>query len=108
MELAGTKSDNTMLPVEFFAAKDNAGLLSGLIMSVPCKCGLKRADTLRIDGLSMVALQARSILPIDLPELSKDSKERLVALAKTGNQLPVAEFMARGLFDAYFLKLVLV
>lgn len=101
-QLHEIKSD--ILSVEYFAAKDNLGL----IMMVPKKCGLKQADTLRIDGLSMVAIKNRSILPIDLPALTNSVRERLVALSVKGYQLPVGEFMARGLFDAYSLNVVII
>lgn len=95
---------NSVLPVEIFAAKDNGELF----IAVPCKCGLKQADTLRVKGLVVVALKDRSILPIDLPELTEESRGRLLNFAAKGKQIPVGEFMARGLFDAYFLDLVVV
>lgn len=95
-----------LVSVEVFAAKDSHGLPGGLFMAVSCKCGLWEADTLRIDALSMVALQRKSIMPIDLPALTVPVRDKLVAWAKTGQPLPVAEFMARGLYDAYYLDVV--
>ncbi len=93
-----------MLSVEYFAAKDQLGL----IMTVPSKCGLKQADTLRIEGLSMVALQEQAILPIELPDLTESVRAKLEALSAKGYQLPVGEFVARGLVDAYSLRIVII
>lgn len=95
--------DSETLSVEFFAAKDTPDV----IMAVPLKCGLNQADTLRIDGLFVVALQARSILPIDFPALNEASRARLVALSRLGRRLPVGEFMGLGLVDSYFLDVVI-
>lgn len=96
-----------VVAVEFFAAKDSLGG-SGVMMTVPVRCGLKAADTLRVDGLTIVAMKDRSILPVDLPMLSEGSRAALVRVAERGKRLPVGEFMARGLFDSYFLTLVIV
>jgi hypothetical protein len=93
---------------EIFAAKDEMGKAAGIFMSVPCRCGLKDADTLKIDGLSMVATQFRSVMPLDFPAISTEDRERLVAWSATGKPLPVAEFMVRGLFDSYFLNVEVV
>lgn len=96
--------NGSRLAVEYFAAKDS----SALVMMVPCECGLKQADTLRISGLSMEALCNRSILPIDLPMLNNEIREKLIALAVAGQPLAVGEFMARGLFDYYSLRVVII
>ena len=92
-----------ILAFEIFAAKDS----DALMMSVPCKCGLKDADTLRIEGLTMFALRERSILAIDFAALTEAGKNKLARLANSGKTLPVGEFTARGLFDAYFLKVII-
>lgn len=97
-----------LLSVEVFAAKDSDAADAGLFLAVSCKCGLWEADTLRIDGLSMVALQRKSIMPIDFPPLTASVREKLVGWAASGKPLPVAEFMARGLYDAYYLDVVVV
>lgn len=94
-----------VLSLEFFSAADAAGR-SIMAMAVPCRCGLKQADTLRISGLVMVAMQARSILPVDFPELTEGVRTKLVALARNGERLAVGEFTALGLLDAYFLNVL--
>ena len=97
-----------LLSVEVFAAKDSAGTLTGVMMAVPCRCGLKQADSLRIDGFSMMAMREQTILPIDFSTLTSDVRSNLKTLAQSGQPLAVAEFTAIGLLDAYFLKLVVV
>lgn len=99
-----TSMDSPVLDVEIFAAKDR----TNLFMSAPMKCGLKEADTLHIDGLSMVAMKKNDILPIDLPQLTPQNKRDLENLYKRGKRLDVAEFAARGLHDSYSLKLVVI
>jgi len=42
-----------------------------------------------------------------MPTLDETGRERLLAWSAAGRQLPVAEFAARGLYDAYFLDLVI-
>lgn len=96
-----------VLSVEVFAAKDASGALTGIILAVPRMCGLKRADTLRIDGLSVIAMESRSVLPVDLPDLSPQSREDMLILTRAGKRLVVAEFSALGLLDAYYLDLVI-
>lgn len=98
--------NNGLLAAEIFAAKDVDGTIGEIFMAVPCKCGLWDADTLRIDRQSMVALQRKSIMPIDFPPLTESVRAKLIARAATGQPLPVAEFLARGLYDAYYLNLV--
>lgn len=98
--------DDGLLSIEVFAAKDSEGADADMFMAVSCKCGLREAEALRIDGLSMVAVQHKSIMPIDFPPLDESVRGKLVAWAKTGKPLPVAEFMARGLYDAYFVNVV--
>jgi hypothetical protein len=91
------------VPMEVFAAKDSP---LAVFLAVPRHCGLKEADTLRIDGVTVLAMRSRSILPIDFPELTQQSADRLAALAHGGQQLAVGEFGALGLFDSYFLTVV--
>lgn len=93
------------IPVEVFAAKDCTGNLTGVMLAVPCRCGLKQADALRVDGMRLLAIRDRSILPIDLPDLQEQTRNDLVAMALTNTRLAVGEFTPLGLFDAYFLKL---
>lgn len=93
-----------VISVEYFAAKDN----SGLIMAVPKRCGLNKASSLEIKGLAMVAMSDGRILPIDMPQLTVELREKLVNIASRGLKLHVGEFMARGCFDAYSLELVIL
>jgi hypothetical protein len=101
-------SASELLFVEVFAAKDLEGGLTGLAMTVPCHCGLNQANSLRIDGFSVLAVRSSSILPLNLPALSTQSRSDFLAWSKTGEKLAVAEFMATGMLDAYFLDLVFV
>lgn len=94
-----------MIPIEVFAAKDPSGALHGMMMTVPVGCGLKQADTLRIHGMQLLAMERRSILPIDLPKLNEESLNDLVETAKLGRPLAVGEFTALGLADSYLLTL---
>lgn len=93
-----------VISVEYFAAKDNVGL----VMAVPQKCGLSKATSLEIKGLAMVAISDGRILPIGMPQLTVELREKLVNLASRGLKLHVGEFMARGCFDAYSLDLVII
>ena len=93
-----------MLSVEYFAAKDPCGLL----MSVPRDCGLVDGDCLRVDGLRVEALRDGSVLPVDFPLLTEDVRAELVALSARGGRLPVGEFMALGLYDSYYLSLIII
>lgn len=99
---------DAVLSVEVFAAKDSAGALTGVMMTVPCRCGLNQADSLRIDGLVMLAMRGVAVLPVDLPPLSVESRSAFLALAGSGQRLAVAEFKAGGLLDSYFLNLTFV
>ena len=101
-------SGDGILSIEVFAAKDSAGEFTGLMITVPPHCGLKEADALRVSGQRVVALRGRSVLSISIPDLSEDSRAKFVALAASGQRLAVAEFMVLGLFDAYFLDVVVV
>ena len=94
--------------MEVFAAKDASGGFGGVMLSVPARCGLKQADTLQIDKDRMFAIRRRSVLPMDLPRLTEQSRAGLIAHAARGQQLPVAEFTPLGLLDAYFLNLDIV
>lgn len=106
MEVKG--ADSASLSVEVFAAKDSAGALTGLMMTVPCRCGLNRADTLRIDGHMVIAMREQTVLPIDFSALTAGVRSNLISLAQSGQRLAVAEFTALGMLDAYFLNLVVV
>ncbi len=98
-----------VMSVEFFAANDpQDGSVSGIMMAVPCRCGLIEADTLRVDGLVMLAMKGPSVLNIDLPDLTPASLANLQAWAQSGAQLAVAEFSATGLSNSYFLELKIV
>ena len=99
-------SERALLSVEVFAAKDSSGSLTGLMMTVPCRCGLNRADTLRIDGHTVMAMRDQTVLPIDFSALTAEVRSNLMALAQSGQRLAVAEFTALGMLDAYFLTLV--
>ena len=92
-----------ILSVEIFAAKDGAGVF----IAAPHRCGLKDADTLQVDGLSMVAIKNGSILPVDLPDLGDKERSYLLKYSESRRLLPVGEFLARGLADSYFLKLII-
>lgn len=94
--------------MEVFTAKDATGGASGVMLSVPPRCGLKQADTLQVDKDRMFAIRRRSVLPLDLPRLTEQSRTSLIAHAAQGQRLPVAEFTALGLLDAYFLDLDIV
>ncbi len=92
-----------VVPVEYFAAKDNAGL----IMVVPKRCGLSKANSIKIDGLAMIAMNGGDILAITMPPLTSELRDQLVHLASQGSKLHVGEFMARGLVDAYSLDIII-
>lgn len=94
-----------MISIEVFAAKDPSGALQGIMVAVPVGCGLKQADTLRIHGSRLLAMERRSILPIDLPEVDEASLRDLIATANQRRQLAVGEFTALGLADSYLLAL---
>lgn len=96
------------LPVEVFAAKNSSGVVVDVMLAVPRRCGLRQADTLRVDGLRMQAIGRHSILPIELPNLKAKTRDDLLALVGSGRPLTVAEFSPLGLFDAYILKLEVV
>lgn len=94
--------------MEVLTAKNAAGGFGGAMLSVPARCGLKQADTLQIHEDRMFAIRRRSVLPIDLPKLTAQSRASLIAHAAGGQRLPVAEFTPLGLLDAYFLNLDIV
>lgn len=96
-------SGRDVVSVEYFAAKDNAGL----IMMVPQRCGLSNASSLKIDGLSMVAMKGGDVLPIGMPNITSELRDKLVYIASQGSKLHVGEFTARGLVDAYSLDVVI-
>jgi len=97
-----------LLSVEVFAAKDPEGKNLGVFLAAPVRCGLKQADSLRLDGLSLVAKKAGAILPLDLPNISELSRISLIEEAVKTNQIAVAEFTVLGLCDSYFLSLEVV
>ena len=101
-------SGRGVIAAECFAAKDGESSLTGLMLTVPCRCGLNRADTLRVSGNEVVAIRGRSILPLEVVNLTGQSLDDVLEFAKSGQRLAVAEFTARGLYDAYFLKLEVV
>ena len=96
-------SGREVVSVEYFAAKDTGAL----IMMVPQSCGLNKASSLRIDGLAMIAMKGGDILPITMPPLTSELRDKLVYIASQGSKLHVGEFMARGLVDAYSLDLII-
>lgn len=101
--------EDGVLSIEVFAAKGwEDGSDPDMFLAVSRDCGLREAEALRIEGLSMVALQHKSVMPIDFPPLTEAVRNKLVAWACTGKPLPVGEFMARGVLDAYFLDVVVV
>lgn len=100
--------DAEELSVEFFVSEASDGSVAGVMMSVPSQCGLHTADSLRIDGTVMLAMQGGTVLPIDLPELSSANCLRLGELAASGQDLVVGEFTACGLANSYFLQLSVV
>ena len=97
-----------VLSVEVFAAKDSQGMLTDVFMSVPCHSGLKQANVLRLDKLSMIAMRDLAVLPVDLPDMTQEWQAVLLEMARSGRQLAVGEFTSLGLFDAYYLKLSVV
>jgi hypothetical protein len=98
----------TTLSAEVFAAKDSSGAVVNVMLAVTRRCGLRQADTLRVDGLRMQALGKRSILPVELPDLKPESRIDLQALASSGRPLTVAEFSPLGMVDAYTLNVEIV
>lgn len=96
-------TEEEILSVEFFAAKDG----TGIFMAVPKYSGLKEANILRVDRLKVFAMKDENILPIDFPELTEGVRDQLLQLQARGKPLNVAEFTARGLMDAYKLNLVI-
>ena len=96
-----------MLSFEVFAAKDPVtGKLQGVLLSVPVDCGLAQADTLRLHGTRLLALEKGSVLPIDFPPLDDANLRHFEEVISTTGSIAVAEFTARGLADNYLLKLV--
>jgi len=106
--MAGLDGHDGLLSMEVFAAKDLDGQIVDLFVSVPRLCGLKHADTLLVDGLTIIAMQARTMLPLDMADLSTEAREKLAFWARSGHRLAVAEFTALGLLDAYFLGLTVI
>jgi hypothetical protein len=94
-----------MISVEVFAAKDSTGALKGVLLSVPVDCGLKHADTLRIHGSRLLAMEQQSILPIDMPAFDDACLQDLVETARRHGLIAVGEFTALGLGDSYLLTL---
>lgn len=94
-----------MISMEVFAAKDVSGELQGIMLSVPVDCGLKHADTLRIHGRRLLAIDHLSILPIDFPELDEAGLQVLAETATRHGVIAVGEFTPLGLADNYLLAL---
>lgn len=97
---------DSVLSAEIFAAKDSQGRVTDVFMSVPCHSGLKQADSLRVDYLSLIAMRDSTVLAVDLPGLTPECHQILTEMSRRGFQLAVAEFTSLGLFDAYFLNLL--
>lgn len=97
-----------MIPIEVFAAKDEAGHLKGVMLSVPVDCGLRRADTLRVHGAHLIPMARRSVLAIDLPSLDEETLKLVLQAAFEGGKIAVGEFTALGLADSYLLDLDVV
>lgn len=93
------------LSLEVFAAKDTSGAILAVMISAPRRCGLKQADTLRVDGMKLLALGKKTILPFILPPLDNASREALLYSARNKRPVPVGEFSPVGLFDAYSLTI---
>ncbi len=98
----------SVLSFETFAAKEADGSLSKFMLVVPARCGLKHADSIRVDGNSVLALANRSILPLDFSELTPSALASILEFSLLGKLLPVAEFTASGLLTSYFLEIVIV
>ncbi len=92
------------LAAEFFSVKGQ----SYIFMAVPWECGLRAADTLVIDGLAVKALRTQQALALDLPDLSDNVREKLIALSQSGKRLAVGEFTVAGVSDAYYLRVEVV
>lgn len=96
-------SNQDSVSATFFAAKD----APGITMVVPKHSGLKEANILRVDGLKAFAMKDENVLPIDFPDLTPAIRDKLMELKARERKLPVSEFTARGLLDAYRLELVI-
>lgn len=95
-----------MISFEVFAAKDPAsGLLKGILISVPLNCGLAQADTLRLHGTQLLAIEKGTVLPIDFPPLDSVNQRDFEHTVCTAGVIVVAEFSALGIAENYLLKL---
>lgn len=76
----------------------------GVALSVEHNCGLKQADSLAVSirRQAIEVRQAGSVLPLDFPSLSAAHCAALVAV----KNVPVGEFLAYGLKDAYQLRVI--
>lgn len=96
-----------MISFEVFAAKDpESGVLQGMLMSVPLNCGLSQADTLRLHGAQLLAIEKGTVLPIDFPPVDTATQRDFEETIRLHGSLVVAEFSARGIAENYLLKLV--
>jgi hypothetical protein len=80
----------------------------GIMMSVPCGCGLMQGDLLRVDGLTVIVMRLKKVLAIDFPVLSPAVRESLLSVAGSGQQLVVGEFTALGVSNCYWLNVLIV
>lgn len=92
------------LAAELFSVKGQGNIF----MAVPCECGLRAADTLVIDGLTVKALREQQALALDLPDLSDNVREKLIALSQSEKKLAVGEFAVTGVSEAYYLRVEVV
>lgn len=74
-------------------------------MSVPSHCGLQQADTLRLHGLQLLALEKGSVLPIDFPPIDPINLPDFESVIQTIGAIAVGEFSALGVVEHYMLKL---
>lgn len=95
-----------MISFEVFAAKDSVtGALLDILLTVPVNCGLHQADTLRLHGAQLLAIEKGSVLPIDFPPLDLVNQRAMEATLHSAGVIAVAEFCAMGMTDNYLLKL---
>jgi hypothetical protein len=94
-----------MLPIEVFAAKGPDGQTATIVLAAALDCGLRGADTLRVDGNRLVPLRGGVVLPLTLPALDATSLEWVRSAARSAGRLSVGEFTALGLAHSYELAL---
>lgn len=97
-----------MISIEVFAAKDDSGHVTALMVAVPLRCGLKGAEVLRVAGRRLSAIRRNVVMAVDLPDLDEQSHRALVEAARTQETIAVAEFNVVGVVDSYLLRLEVV